>query len=446
MIYFSKAQGMPEGIHEVFTFQIILNKRLLPTMKKTIKAFGKRMTFASVNLFESPWGAALMSLFIYALVSAKTDHLFRPTEQAYYNYLADAFLHGQTWLRLIPPDMIDLSLFNNNLYLYWAPLPAVLLIPFVAAFGIQFNDVLFSILVASINVGLIAQLLRQACKVDVISLTKEKRAILVFFFAFGTVHFLIAPFGSVWFTGQLIGFLFTILAYLSAISLKQWKAWFFLGFFLACAMLTRNNLVFTGIFPALYLLMNNKKLETKTLIRNISIGLVPLFIGLVSYLYYNQIRFGNAFETGVNYQLMDLIYINDFKKYGIFSIHYIPRNFYYHYIFYPFPYRHDSLMGGSLFLLSPLFFGIFWAFKNNYSKSYPMFLVLSILITNIPILTVIGTGYWQIGPRYTLDFTVPLILLTAIGIKNWNKIVLYIFTAISTLHFIIGVKILSLLK
>jgi hypothetical protein len=42
----------------------------------------------------------------------------------------------------------------------------------------------------------------------------------------------------------------------------------------------------------------------------------------------------------------------------------------------------------------------------------------------------------QFGPRYTLDFTIPLLLLTAIGLRRWpiNVIVLLI----SIMHYILG--------
>jgi len=75
-------------------------------------------------------------------------------------------------------------------------------------------------------------------------------------------------------------------------------------------------------------------------------------------------------------------------------------------------------MGGSLFLLSPLFLGSFAALYKPSQKVSVITLLASILITNIPILLLMGTGWVQFGPRYTLDFTVPLLLLTALGIEN----------------------------
>ena len=413
-------------------------------MKEKVSGFVHRMASAAVNIWESPWGAALISGFIYMIVSAfSSGILFRQSNSAYFNYLADAFLHGQTWLRVIPPSVDDLSFFNGRYYLYWAPFPAFVLMPFVAIFGVQLNDVLFTVLAAALNVGLAAQLLRAACQAEFLRLSKAQRAILTFFFAFGTVHFALALFGSVWYTGQIIGFTCILLAYLAAFSLHGSKAWFFTGLALACAMLTRNQMVFTGIFPAIYLLLRDKPINRGRMIRNLAWAALPLTAALSFYLFYNHVRFGSTTETGLTYQLGSDFFRSDLERYGFFNFHYIPINFYYQYIFYPFPLRLESLQGGSLFLLSPLFFGAFAAFWKPRNRIFVWALLFSILVTNIPIILCVGTGWTQFGPRYTLDFTVPLLLLTALGIEKWKPIIPLVLVIISIIQYFIGVNALG---
>jgi hypothetical protein len=397
---------------------------------------------SGVKLFESPWGSLISAGIIYLIVSAFAGNLFRQSEHPYYNYLADAFLHGQPSLRQIPRSIHDLIYYQGNYYLYWPPFPAILLIPFVAVFGVQLNDVLFTVIIASLNVGLFAQLLRVACKVKFLELTNSQRAILVFFLAFGTVHFTLAPYGKVWMTGQLIGFSCVLLSYLSAFSLKGVKAWLFTSIPLACAMLTRNHLVFTGIFPFVYLILHQWPRSKKDLIRNAVLGLIPISFALVFYLSYNQVRFGNPLDTGVHYHLMHEFFRADYEQYGLFSIQYVPTNFYYQFVFYPLPIRSESLMGGSIFLLSPLFFGVFSSFRKPRSKIYTAALVASVIVTSVPILMLMGTGWIQFGPRYTLDFTVPLLLLTALGIEKWKLGLSFVLTIISVIHYTIGVAIL----
>jgi hypothetical protein len=126
-------------------------------------------------------------------------------------------------------------------------MPAVILMPFVALFGVGFSDVFFSVIVASINVGGVAALLQEADRVGLITLGSDWRSLLVLFFTLGTVHVFLAPYGGVWFTAQLLGFLFVGLAYLSAIKLKGSISFFVVGTFMTFAVLTRNHLAAFGL-------------------------------------------------------------------------------------------------------------------------------------------------------------------------------------------------------
>jgi len=51
----------------------------------------------------------------------------------------------------------------------------------------------------------------------------------------------------------------------------------------------------------------------------------------------------------------------------------------------------------------------------------------------------VGTGYYQFGPRYTLDFTIPLLLLTALGIEKMKPIIPFVLAIISFIQYSIGV-------
>lgn len=411
--------------------------------KINIRNFLRKLLLAAIELFESPWKAALTSGFVFLAVSFIYGRLGHQSDFAYYNYLADAFLHGKLWLRQLPLSTQDLSLFNGKYYLYWPPFPAIVLIPFIAIFGVQFNDVFITLLLGAVNVGLLAQLLRKACEVDFLRLTKVQRSILVFFFAFGTVHFTLVPFGRVWMTASLVGFTCVLLAYIAAMSINGGKAWLFTGLASSCAMLSRSNLVFTAIFPFTYLLTQKTPKNKKKLYGLILFGLLPfIFMGSV-YLLYNKARFGNPFDTGYQYHNMIDFFRPDYEKYGLFNIHFLPINIYYQYLFYPLPLRAESAMGGSLFLLSPIFFGVFTSVRKPRSKILVIALFVSIFLTNIPIILLMGTGFVQFGPRYTLDFTVPLILLTALGIEKWKPLVLLFLSILSGVQYSIGMILMT---
>jgi len=208
-------------------------------------------------------------------------------------------------------------------------------------------------------------------------------------------------------------------------------------------MLTRNQMVFTGIFPAIYLLLKEKPWIWKQVICKLAVAALPLLAGLGFLLFYNDVRFGSPFNNGLDYHNMAESFKADYQLYGPFDLHYVPKNIYYQYIFYPFPYREESTVGGSLFLLSPIFFAAFSAFYKPRSKILLWALTASILVTNIPILLLMGTGQTQFGPRYTLDFTVPLLLLTALGLERWKTWLIILLAGISILHYSLGLYYLA---
>ena len=62
---------------------------------------------------------------------------FRATAFDNFVWLADAWLHGKPYLPHFPGDYIDAIPYHGRAYVYEAPLPAVLLLPFVAIWGLE---------------------------------------------------------------------------------------------------------------------------------------------------------------------------------------------------------------------------------------------------------------------------------------------------------------------
>lgn len=392
-------------------------------------------------LFENPLFTSIFAFVIYLILATSNGSPFRVTETAYFNYLADSFLHGQLHLRLLPASLHDLSFFNEKYYLYWPPMPAIVLMPLVAIFGVSFSDVFFTIIVASINVGCVALLLRAAKDETLIESDAVTRALLVIFFAFGTVQLPLAPMGQIWFTSQEVSFFFVALAYLVALRWNGGRAFFLTGLLIACASLTRNHLLFAGIWPLWHLLKKNWGLPPHPYVSLVLFALPLLLLGS-SFLAYNFIRFGNPLESGIQYHQMHRLYVEDFQKYSTFNLHYLPINFFYEYVSYPFPFTKESLRGGSLFLLSPVYFFLFPSLVYRYRSADTWVLFLSVLATSIPIMLFMGTGWMQFGPRYSFDFTVPLLLLTAQGLQFVLKRILALLVLIAIIQYFIGTLIL----
>ena len=389
-------------------------------------------------LWEEPALAALMALGCYAALARAWGSPWHTSQFAYYNYLADALLHGQINLRVLPPTTADLSLFHGRYYLYWPPLPAILLMPFVALFGVRFSDVAFTIALGAANVGVVARLLRLAGRHGVAALNPTRRALLVLFFALGTVHVTLAPHGRVWFTGQLIGFLCVALGYMAALGRRGYAAFALAGLAFAGALLTRNHLALAGAWPAWYLLRRDWPLGWRKLLARALAGLTPVLLAVALLAIYNWLRFGSPSDNGLAYHQMNPFFASDYRRYGVFSPHYLPINLYYQYIAYPLPLSEETWQGGSLFLLSPVFFAGLLGLAAERRSWSAWLLLASILLTSIPILLLMGTGWVQFGPRYTLDFTVPLLLLTALGARRWPTWYLALLTAVSIVTYLIG--------
>lgn len=398
----------------------------------------KRAVHLFLAFWANPGMAGVAALVFYGAFAWLGGPIFRETTKAYFNYLADAFLHGQLHLRLAPESLHDLVVYKGNIYLYWAPFPAVLLMPLVALGGVHISDVFLVVVLAGLNVAMVALLLMQFGKTGILVLDPSRRGLLVLFFALGSVLLPMAPLGGVWSMSQIVGSLFVTLAYLATISLRGRGAFLLTGLALGCAAASRNQLLFTGIWPAYYLLSTHWKNDRKRLAEYVFWGLLPVLLSIGGLAWYNWVRFGSPTDVGFSHQNLEQFFQVDYLKFGDFNIHYIPANLYYQYINYPFPWRADSLMGGSLFLLSPVLFGAFWGVIKNSSRLSVLFLILSILITNIPIMLNIGTGYSQVGPRYTLDFHVPLILLTAMGIRRWPIWLISLLAFISCAQYFVG--------
>jgi hypothetical protein len=405
--------------------------------QSVVKVFGHPITLGLLAF----WGYSIATLW-YTRQRWSAPSIFRESVHPYFNYLADAFLHGQLNLRLIPQETLDLVYYKNQYFLYWPPFPAILMMPFIKLFGVNFSDILFTLIIAAFNVGLTSTILRTQEFQKIVPLNAFKILLLTTFFAFGTVHFFIVFRGEAWYTSQIVAYFCTAIAYYCALVFKRRLAFFLVGVSIAGAMMTRLPLFLLALWPLYLLYTKHKYLGWKWFLSSILVMGFPILLSLSIYLAYNYARFGNPFEIGYTYHQMNQFFERDFHTYGPFSLHYFPLNFYYQYIYYPFPLTENTLMGGSLFLLSPVYFGAFFAFRKKV-LGHALVLSLTIILTSIPIFLIMGTGWPQFGPRYTLDFGLPLLLLTAIGVRKWPNILIYILTLISIVHYLIGVIIFS---
>lgn len=388
-----------------------------------------------------PHIAMIVALIVYLVRAVITPRTFLPTPMAYFNYLADAFLHGQLHLRLQPTAGIDLISYGARTYLYWPPFPALLVAPLVAIFGVTVSDVLYTAVLAAISLGLLAKLLGVLDATGIAALDVERRAVLVASCGFGSVLLILAPMGRVWFTAQVVGWTFALLAAIVALLRPGRVGYFMTGLALSCAVATRIGLLFTGVWLAYYMLHRDWRLPLHYRIILALCGLAPLALTLGLLGWYNVARFGHPLEMGLAWHnLSDEYYGGDFARYGVFNLHYLPINLYHHFVAFPYV-KYKEGIGSGLFWMTPILLGgpsTLWRRRRD-----PLIwsLALSCLLVYIPIGLIMGTGY-VFGSRYLLDLLVPLVVLTAIGIRQWRLDLLQLLMIASWVTFATGSALL----
>jgi hypothetical protein len=389
--------------------------------------------------FSQPWAAALVALLVTLLISGAKGDFGATSRFSYYAYLSDAFLHGQLALRVMPSSTLDLVPFDGKYFLYWPPMPAILMMPFVAIWGVGVSDHMFNSVIAAANVGLMAALLNAASRRGMVDLSADRVGFLVLFFAFGTAHFVLGLLGQVWHTGQLVGLLGGLLMYWATLRFDGIAAFALAGAGVAITMLSRSSMTLIAIWPAFELLRRSWPQGVLTVAGRSLMGLAPVLLAGVGFAIYNYQRFGSPTDMGVSYHLMGESFRESYDQYGLFSVHYAPKNFYYQWLYYPLPLRADSLQGGSLLLLSPVFVAMGWAIARRSVTSWV--LLATCAVGYLPILFLMGTGYLQWGPRYLMDLFPPMMLLVAIGVRSWTDGWLWVAGGISVLHYMIGVAV-----
>jgi hypothetical protein len=314
-------------------------------------------------------------------------------------YLADAFLHGRTWLdvRLGPNDVI---MRGGHFYVPFAPFPAIALMPLVALTGPLAADQIESginAVLAAASVGMCWWLL---ARIGVERLSD--RLWLAVLFGFSTQILWVTTRGGVWHTGHLIA---TILTFACLIELEGQRRALLIGLAAGAAFLTRAPLAFAVPFYAL-LLYRPEPIPWRPWTW-LAVGVLP---SIAFFFIYNVLRFGTPLESG--YALATLPdWLAKQRALGLFAIAHIPMNLDYFLVHLPRPiptppfFRPDGL-GLSVFLTSP---GLLFALRADWRQPRSWWLAGATIAVLVPTLLYYGGGWLQYGYRYFLD-SVPFVM------------------------------------
>ncbi len=367
---------------------------------------------------------ALVALLVFLLSKGP------PPGQNHFVYLADAFLHGRLGVTGGGTALAEIVSFHGNFYVVYPPMPAVLLLPFVALFGISVDQGLMSIFLACLCVAATWFMLKKT------GVKGNKALWLTALFGFGTCFWFTAAVGSSWYIEHVVAVLFLTLAIILAL---YKKSPFLIGLLLGFAFFARLPVILS--FPFFLLLFYEQNSVWKPRLNQAAYFLIGLGIIVGVYELYNFGRWGVFSDIG--YNIIPGIQQDPYFQQGIFNIAYIPRHIYAILFQGPillnrFPYFEPNWIGLGLFFTTPAFIYIFKGPWNRLSK-YAALAVACIL----PILITHGTvGFTQFGYRFSLDFTPFLMLLAAKGMREnlgWEEKTLIMLSILVNLWGVVSI-------
>lgn len=158
---------------------------------------------------------------------------FRATPYNNYVLLAQALLHGRVAIDW-PGPYIDALQYGGRYYVIEAPLPAVLLLPFVALFGGAANQTLLAMILAAVALGAAWELGER------FGLSATANAWICAFLLAGTDLLWCAMLGDVWFIAHVSAVCFTMLA---LVELAGKRRGWLVALFAACAIESRFSMI-----------------------------------------------------------------------------------------------------------------------------------------------------------------------------------------------------------
>ena len=366
-------------------------------------------------MFLAAWG-------LYAASAGVT--LWRGSLAPHYVYLAYSLLRGHLDLVTLPPTTYDLLAYQGKWFVAGSPLPAILLMPFVALWGLGVSDIPFGVVIGAVNVALMYNLLDGLVKLPG-NPGKVPTLWLTALFAAGTVHWYVAAIGSYWFNAHVVAVLFVTLYARETLGPGRGLL---AGLWLALGGLARPTVLFAAPFFIAWAWMQRR--DARSFFRTLALFGVVLALGVGVHLAYNAARFGSPLNFGYAYVQGAANITSAYARYGGFNWRFVPFNLYVSLLRPPdvlprFPFLQPSPWGMSVFLTTPAFLYIFLSFRRatqggiwSCSRSLVTASWAGLLGVMIPLWMYHNTGSLQFGYRYSLDAAPFLMLLTASGMQG----------------------------
>jgi hypothetical protein len=368
-----------------------------------------------VSRFPRAYAAGIAAFAAVALIS----HL-RASPYDNYVLLAQAFARGHAWIEW-PGAYIDALSYAGRHYVIEAPLPAVLLLPFVVAFGTA-NQTLLSCVLAGVGVGAAWQLGER------LGLGPSANAWMAAFLLFGTDLLWCAMLGDVWFLAHVSAACFTLLA-LGELAGRR-RPWL-IALFGACAFESRFSLVLA--LPVYWYACAFFDEAARTAAwRRASLQFAAVLIPVAAlWVWYNEARWGTWSDLGYT-----LWYHQDqagSPTGSPFRLAYLPYQLQSFFVQAPtwlgaFPYFRPEYSGVALTWTSPALVLAFFARRPARCVAALWFATALVAAPNFLYYV---NGFAQFGMRHALDFEPFLLALMMLAVRKGFSIWGYVLTAYS---------------
>lgn len=302
---------------------------------------------------------------------------------------------------LLELDRRDIVTRQATWYVTFPPGPALVILPGVAALGLEFPDILATVLAGALISALLLRFFQRLRP----GRTREHLWAVAAWTLASPACF-VAAHGSVWFTAQIFGALFLVLHLDAAWDLRQpVRAGLWLGLAVAC----RVSLAFAVPFVLLEWWRTGHRLAA--LLRL----LAPLTAIALALALFNWARFDDPLEFGHRY--LDIRWQERIQTHGMFGLHYLRRNaeamlWLLPQIGGPFPYVRWSIHGMGLLVGAPWLLTLLRA-RQKFPQR--LGLALAAIAVAIPALLYQNTGQLQFSYRFALDFLPLLLTLLVLG-------------------------------
>lgn len=335
---------------------------------------------------------ALVALVIIALIA-------HGRSSPYNNYvlLAQALLHGHTWIDW-PGGYIDALPYHGQYFIIEGPMPAMLLLPFVAIFG-TFNQTAAAIVLGAIAVGAAYELGER------FGVSRIANIWICAFLLAGTDLLWCAMLGDVWFIAHVCAVCFTLLA---LVELAGKRRGWLVAIYGACAIFSRFDLVLA--LPVYAYLLRDR-----TQLRSFGAVLVPIALLWVGY---NLARWGTWYDIGYT-----AWYHQDqagMPTGSPFRLMYFPYEFWSFFVqgaqrVASYPWVVPTISGVALTWTSP---ALVFALFARKPMRWVVPLWIATLLCAAPNFVYYVNGFAQFGMRHALDFEPFLIALMFLAAKE----------------------------